>query len=228
MMKRVFLVGLLTVLIALSFEGGILNANTDCEGSVADCLESDSSSNQNENDEPTDDLSPDDSNNESNEDENAVGSSNQSLFLDFLRMIAALVLVLALLYVVLKFIQKRTRNYQQTRAMENIGGVALGHNKSAQIVRVGDDFYLVGVGENVEFLTQIENPDTIDQLIQSPEEASGNASFQSFLQNFQSKKRNTYQEAETKNQFKTELETMKNSRKRMMKRYQGKDDRHDE
>ncbi|NIK10799.1 flagellar biosynthetic protein FliO [Alkalibacillus almallahensis] len=222
MNKRVIWVGVIALMM-LIISPIVVVADEECDGSVADCLESESNNSPNSNDE-TDEPIADQPTEDNSENEEAIGSSNQSLFLDFLRMIAALVLVLALIYIVLKFIQKRTRNYQQTRALENIGGVSLGHNKSAQIVRVGDEFYLIGVGDDVNYLTKIEDQDTIDQLMTTPEEASSNMSFQSIFQSFQNKRKNSYQEAETKNQFKTELETMKNSRQRMRKRYQDKED----
>ncbi|MDQ0350633.1 flagellar protein FliO/FliZ [Alkalibacillus filiformis] len=224
---RILLVSILFITLFSSYEE-ITFANEECDGSVSDCLEEfDSGVTNDGSDEQQEEESPPAvTNNEQSEEQ--MGQSNRSLFLDFLRMIAALVLVLALIFVVLKFVQKRTRIYQQTQSLENVGGIALGNNKSAQVVRVGNEYYLLGVGDNVEMLTKVEDEATIEQLSQSHEESSSNISFQSVLQNFQNRNRNPYQEQETKNQFKTELETMKNSRKRMMKRYQDKDGTKDE
>ncbi|MDV2580612.1 flagellar biosynthetic protein FliO [Alkalibacillus haloalkaliphilus] len=217
----------------LSTNDYISLAEDDCDGSVSDCIGDFNSQDHEEDDE---DLSNNDDDereeapvaSDGDQDEQQIGQTNRSLFLDFLRMVAALVLVLALIFVVLKFVQKRTRIYQQTQSLENVGGIALGNNKSAQVVRVGNEYYLLGVGDNVEMLTKVDDEETIEQLAQSHEDTSSNISFQSVLQNFQNRNRNPYQEQETKNQFKTELETMKNSRKRMMKRYQDKDGPTDE
>ncbi|WP_017187655.1 flagellar biosynthetic protein FliO [Alkalibacillus haloalkaliphilus] len=232
---KIWKISFVTILLftLLSTNDYISFAEDDCDGSVSDCIqgfnpqghEEDNDSLRNNDDEERDEA-PVASNND--QDEQQIGQTNRSLFLDFLRMIAALVLVLALIFVVLKFVQKRTRIYQQTQSLENVGGIALGNNKSAQIVRIGNEYYLLGVGDNVEMLTKVEDEETIEQLSQSHEDSSNNISFQSVLQNFQNRNRNPYQEEETRNQFKTELETMKNSRKRMMKRYQDKDGPNDE
>ncbi|GAA0461339.1 flagellar biosynthetic protein FliO [Alkalibacillus silvisoli] len=224
------LVTVLLLIISLYYFSIDTIAEDDCDGSVSDCLQIDASDSEEEAPHQESELETEEQPafNTDDENEEQIGQSNRSLFLDFLRMIAALVLVLALIFVVLKFVQKRTRIYQQTQSLENVGGVALGNNKSAQIVRVGNEYFLLGVGEDVQMLSKIEDSETIEQLSEANETNSEGASFQSLLQNFQNKNRNPYQEQETKNQFKTELETMKNSRQRMMKRYQHKGDSNDE
>ncbi|WP_188205817.1 flagellar biosynthetic protein FliO [Alkalibacillus aidingensis] len=154
-----------------------------------------------------------------------IGQSNRSLFLDFLRMFVALILVLGLIYFLLKFLQKRSRIYQQSQSLENVGGISLGSNKSAQVVRVGNEYYLLGVGDDVQMLTKIDDPETIEKMTDTGELESKPNTFQSLLQSFQNRNRNPYQEQETKRQFQTELESMKQARHRMTKRYQDRNDR---
>ncbi|AIF43749.1 flagellar biosynthetic protein FliO [Virgibacillus sp. SK37] len=88
-----------------------------------------------------------------------------SLIIELIKMFFALVLVLGLIYLLLKFLSKRNKLFNQVRALENLGGVSLGQNKSVQIVRVGNRFYLVGVGENVELLEEITDQEVIDDLV---------------------------------------------------------------
>ncbi|WP_169513890.1 flagellar biosynthetic protein FliO [Halalkalibacillus halophilus] len=204
-------------------------------GNVSDWFEEDTEEDDQDEEESEPGTSEDESDAEEQlpaaeeDEEQAIGESNRSLFLDFVRMIIALVLVLALIYFLLKFLQKRTRIYQQSRALENIGGVSLGANKSAQMVRVGNEYFLLGVGDDVQFLSKIEDQETIDKMLESeaPQQKQQNT-FQSLLQNFQNRNRNPYQDDDSKRQFKNELETMKSTRERVMKRYQDRNDRSDE
>ena len=70
--------------------------------------------------------------------ENAVKTNSVGLsFWDFLRMIFAMIFVVALLYFVLRFIGKKTKSYQKANFIENLGGTGLGGNRSVQLVKVG-------------------------------------------------------------------------------------------
>lgn len=93
-----------------------------------------------------------------------------STFLNLVKLALALVVVLGLIYVLLKFLNKRNRLFQQVRAMENIGGIALGNNKSVQIVRVGEKVYMIGVGDNVDLLTEITDEQTIQELTENEQQ----------------------------------------------------------
>ncbi|CAM5186720.1 hypothetical protein UACE39S_04674 [Ureibacillus acetophenoni] len=53
-------------------------------------------------------------------------------------MLFALLFVLGLLMFVLKFINKRSLNYQQNSLVRNIGGVSLGAQKSVQLIQIGE------------------------------------------------------------------------------------------
>lgn len=84
---------------------------------------------------------------------------------DFARMLFATVFVVALLYFLLKFINKKSKSFQSTKLVENLGGTALGANRSVQIVKIGDQVFIVGVGENVQLLKEINNPEERSQLL---------------------------------------------------------------
>lgn len=88
----------------------------------------------------------------------------------FVQMIAALAFVVFLIYALLRFLNKRSQTYRSTQMLQNIGGVPLGANRSVQIVKVGDRLLVVGVGETIQLLKEIENPDEIDQLLQQKQE----------------------------------------------------------
>src|SRR5699024_12724182 len=61
-----------------------------------------------------------------------------SLIFNVIKMIVALLLVLALIYVLLIFIKKRNKLTQQVKVLDNLGGISVGPNKSIQLVRIGD------------------------------------------------------------------------------------------
>jgi len=93
-----------------------------------------------------------------------TGGKGLSLW-DYVKMLFALLFVLALLLFVLKFINKKSHNYNQNSLVRNIGGVNLGAQKSVQLVQIGNSIFIVGVGENVQLLKEIENPDEIEQIV---------------------------------------------------------------
>jgi len=188
--------------------------NNDSEEELND--ESDRQPPVNETDEPI------------NEDEDAAFQNDCSLLIDFLKMILALGVVLFLIYYLLKFIQKRSRLYQQTRALENLGGISLGANKSVQIIRVGEEFYLVGVGDDVQLLSKIDDPNTLEELLKNDADSNEKQSFQNILKSFQNRNKNPYRQEETKNNIESEFETMKSMRERIMNRYHNKDERKDD
>jgi flagellar protein FliO/FliZ len=84
---------------------------------------------------------------------------------DFFRMIFATIFVLALLYFMLKIVNKKSMVYKSTQLVENLGGTSLGGNRSIQMVKVGNRILVVGVGENIQLLKDIDDPDEFRQII---------------------------------------------------------------
>jgi flagellar protein FliO/FliZ len=84
---------------------------------------------------------------------------------DVFKMILATIFVVALLYIILKFINKKNRSYQSTQLVENLGGTSLGTNRSVQIVKIGNRLLIVGVGENIQLLKEIDDSEEYHQII---------------------------------------------------------------
>ncbi len=99
-------------------------------------------------------------------------------FFDFIKMIFALLFVLALLYGALKLINSRNK-LDSGRSVENIGGTNLGNNKSLQLVKVGNSVLVVGVGDSINLLKEITDEQEREQLIQSYRERSENMTINS-------------------------------------------------
>lgn len=121
--------------------------------SVKDCLE---------NPESCEEGQAGKTNNQSKATDTKVGVT----FMDFLRMILATVFVAGLLYFLLKFINKKTMSYKSSQLVENLGGTSLGANRSIQIVKAGNRLLIVGVGENIQLLREIDDPEEYSQVIQ--------------------------------------------------------------
>ncbi len=84
---------------------------------------------------------------------------------DYVKMIFALIFVVALLYGLLRYIKNRSSKYQHSKMMQSLGGISLGQQKSVQLVKVGEQLYLVGVGEDVQLLKEIKDEDERQSLM---------------------------------------------------------------
>jgi flagellar protein FliO/FliZ len=85
---------------------------------------------------------------------------------DFIKMIFSFMFVIALLYLLLRFINKRSRLFQKYRYLENLGGTSLGTNRSIQLVKVGNRILVVGVGDSIQLLKEIDDEDEIKEILE--------------------------------------------------------------
>lgn len=138
---------------------------------------------------------------------------------EFLRMIFATIFVVGLLYIILKFINKKSKSFQKANSVENLGGTSLGANRSVQLVKVGGRILVVGVGENIQLLKEIDNPEEYEQLMKDYNEKMDQmiqpGEFATKLKNKWLKKR----EIETNSfssEFKNQLDQMSGSRKNLL------------
>lgn len=86
---------------------------------------------------------------------------------DFIKALMAFLFVIGLLLFLLKFISKKSRTYSKTKTIDNLGGISLGNQKSIQLVKVGERILIVGVGENIQLLKEIEEEEEYNQIIES-------------------------------------------------------------
>lgn len=84
---------------------------------------------------------------------------------DFMKMIFATLFVVALLYFVLKLVNKKGAFHQKSNTLVSLGGLTVGNNRSVQLIKVGERVLVVGVGENIQLLTQIEKGEEFDQIL---------------------------------------------------------------
>ncbi|EXX91339.1 flagellar protein [Paenibacillus darwinianus] len=87
-------------------------------------------------------------------------------------VIVSLILVIGLIVFVIKFLAGRSRIWGANRSLRSLGGVALGQNKSLQVVDVAGQLYVVGVGEDVRLLDKIEDPEQAQAIIRLLDQTS--------------------------------------------------------
>lgn len=83
------------------------------------------------------------------------------------QVIVYLILIIGFFFLIMKILAQKNRRRMQGRAVNPLGGVPLGQNKSLQIVEIGRSIYLLGVGDNVQLVHKIDDPDEAAYLIAS-------------------------------------------------------------
>ncbi|MDY0405875.1 flagellar biosynthetic protein FliO [Virgibacillus sp. 179-BFC.A HS] len=149
-------------------------------------------------------------------------ASSPSLMFSFVKVIIVLGIILLLIYFAAKFLQKRNRLFHQVKAMENLGGISVGNQKSIQIIRVGEKLYMLGVGENVEMLKEITDEQTKNAILQEREDTSHKIeNLPSFLS--KNKKRQPKNDPDFKKLFVKELDNLRHSRNQILNRNQNEE-----
>ncbi len=100
------------------------------------------------------------------EEENSASADVGLGLWDYMKMLFSLIFVLALLIWVLKFLNKKSANYQQNSVVRNIGGISVGAQKSVQLLHIGDKLYIVGVGEDVQLIKEIDDAEEVERLLE--------------------------------------------------------------
>lgn len=90
---------------------------------------------------------------------------------EYIKTFLALLFVVGILFFLLKFLNRKNKIYDKNRYMKNLGGISLGQQKSIQLVMIGEQYYLVGVGEDIRLLKEITNETEIEQLVSFYNEA---------------------------------------------------------
>lgn len=198
-----------TLLIAVIFSGAIQAHAEDLEKTVKDVYEQ------------PDDLKVDKDESKDSQSTNQATNPNKVgiTVWEFLRMIFATIFVVALLYILLKFINKKSKSYQKANSVENLGGTSLGANRSVQLVKVGGRILVIGVGENIQLLKEIDNPEEYEQLLKDYNDKMDQmiqpGEFAIKVKHKLLKKREP-ETASFSTEFKNQLDQMSDSRKKLL------------
>nr|WP_255437562.1 flagellar biosynthetic protein FliO [Thalassobacillus sp. CUG 92003] len=154
-----------------------------------------------------------DENEESNQ---AAPDDNGSLGWNLIKLLIALVLILGLIYGLLKFFNNRHKLFSKVKTLENLGGLSLGPNRSLQVVRIGEQVFVIGVGDSVEMMTEITDEKTKNDLLseQHDDRMSTSALQQLIKKKADSrKKQNQSSAVQFQHLFNKELSQLKKNRK---------------
>ncbi|ADU30745.1 flagellar biosynthetic protein FliO [Evansella cellulosilytica DSM 2522] len=100
------------------------------------------------------------------DDETFTVENNQSVLWLTIQMFLALGFIIFLIYGLLKFVNSKSKSFRQHSTLESIGGISLGSNRSVQVVRVGDKLFVLGVGDSIQLLKEIEDQEEVERVIQ--------------------------------------------------------------
>lgn len=152
-------------------------------------------------------------------------SFGESPWISFLKMIGALLVVIALLFGLLKFVNKRARSFQESKALSLVSGVSLGGNRSVQMVKVGNKLLVVGVGEQVQLLHTIEDQDEIEAILKKQDVESEGASVSSTIDAIkasllpkQAKKNESFQDVLTRRLKQSKQDLTEDNQTQLIKR----------
>lgn len=91
-------------------------------------------------------------------------SEGQNIWFLGAQLVLALGLVMGVMYTLLKVFNRFNKTQVKSSQLENLGGISLGSNKSIQMIKLGSKVYVVGVGDNIELLTEVTDQSVIDAL----------------------------------------------------------------
>jgi flagellar protein FliO/FliZ len=76
----------------------------------------------------------------------------------------SLALVIGLITLLIRWLSRRSQLLGGARALEQLGGLTLGPNKSVQVIEAAGRIYVVGVGENVTLLDSLPAGEEAEEL----------------------------------------------------------------
>lgn len=160
-----------------------------------------------------------------NEQKNAEQQLGPSA-MEYVKTLFSLAFVIGLLVVILKYIQRRNRQYDRHRLLTNIGGLPLGQHKSIQLVKIADTYYVVGVGDDVRLLKEITNTDELRRIEEHLEEQRQDpleTPIGKLMQRFRNRKSNNSsvneQPERFEHVFQSTLDEIKKERQQQLRRW---------
>jgi flagellar protein FliO/FliZ len=97
----------------------------------------------------------------------SVEPAKESVVPYALQFIGSFLLILLLLFVVLKFLAKKSKSNAYGGPFHPLGGHSLGNNRSLQMLMIADTLYIVGVGNDVNLIRAIPPGEEQRRLLES-------------------------------------------------------------
>jgi flagellar protein FliO/FliZ len=153
---------------------------------------------------------------------------------DFFKMILATIFVVALMYALLRFMNLRYRSFSGKRGfIENLGGTSVGTNRSVQLIKVGNRILVIGVGESIQLLKEIDEDEEIKEILSEYNERLGqmiepNKWLHNFLSSVFKKKEEPVINEPFRNLLTKQLQDIANQRNKLLRDLEQKGTKSDE
>lgn len=89
-----------------------------------------------------------------------------SYSLEFFKLFFSLAFILALIYLLFRFLAKKN-GFIRSNVFQVLGGIPLGQNKSVQVVEIGGKIYILGVGQDIRLIQVIEDQEDVLRITDS-------------------------------------------------------------
>ena len=97
----------------------------------------------------------------------ALQSDSADIWALLLKTIFSLILIIGIFIVLMKILAQKNRQWTRGRAVRTIAGAPLGPNKSVQLVAIGRSLYVIGVGDNVQLIHKIDDPEEVAYITET-------------------------------------------------------------
>ncbi|MCX7568528.1 flagellar biosynthetic protein FliO [Tumebacillus sp. DT12] len=101
-----------------------------------------------------------------------VTTGDTSLLMSMIQLVFSLGIIIAIIYLLIRFLSSRSKNAFRGHTMQNLGAQSLTNNRSVHMLAIGDKVYVLGVGDNVTLLDTITDPDLVNQVKDDAEPTS--------------------------------------------------------
>lgn len=101
-----------------------------------------------------------------------VTTGDTSLLMSMIQLVISLGIIIAIIYLLIRFLSSRSKNAFRGHTMQNLGAQSLTNNRSVHMLAIGDKVYVLGVGDNVTLLDTITDPDLVNQVKDGAEPTS--------------------------------------------------------
>lgn len=151
--KKRFLLIVIVMISVFSFSAMSIPASAEKDNMVSDGFDK-TSEEKNTDTSSSDKTTKEDTSETDDQQTGSTLSSGMSVW-SYFKVVLALLFVVALLFFVLKLVNRNNKKYQSNQMLQNLGGISVGQQKSVQLLKVGNSLFLIGVGEDIHIIKEI-------------------------------------------------------------------------
>lgn len=103
------------------------------------------------------------------------------------QLVISLAVVIGMMWLLVKFLQLRSKWLTGHQPLKVIGAVGVGPQKTIQLVEIGDVLYVLGIGQDVTLLRVIDDPEELERIKEDFTGTRDNTRF-SWLERFRARR----------------------------------------